>query len=274
MPSLAFVQFFRHIRPRHDEDHLSPVLHDLGMIGHRVSSSTTKKKGCFFPWWCLIVAYSISLLFVGASVFLIIARSIEFGDLKTQKWLTSLVTGFFSSILLSQPIKVVCLTIFFACFTRTSSNADDEDDSIFPNGGIEDRLHPTTTKINRLSPSEAEYARVIRLREIRMWKLVRDVLYQLFFIWILFTTNYLNRNDQSSLQVQHLRRFLLCGERGAKTFDQVREKDDWREDRPSVFLDGVDRGLLAMARREFCAEDPSPAVVQWRGTEEPQWISR
>lgn len=33
-------------------------------------------------------------------------RGIEFGDLKSQKWLTSLLTGFFSSIFFIQPLKV------------------------------------------------------------------------------------------------------------------------------------------------------------------------
>jgi hypothetical protein len=59
-----------------------------------------------FPWWCLFVAYGLSLIIAGISMFFIIVRGIEFGDLKTQKWLTSLLSGFFSSILLIQPIKV------------------------------------------------------------------------------------------------------------------------------------------------------------------------
>ncbi|CAF4743314.1 unnamed protein product, partial [Rotaria sp. Silwood2] len=42
---------------------------------------------------------------IAVSILFIIARGIEFGDLKTQKWLTSVLTGFFSSILLTQPIK-------------------------------------------------------------------------------------------------------------------------------------------------------------------------
>ncbi len=42
------------------------------------------------------------------SIVLILARGIEFGDTKVHKWLTSMIVGFFSSILLSQPIKV-CL---------------------------------------------------------------------------------------------------------------------------------------------------------------------
>ena len=166
------------------------------------------------------------------SVFLIIARSIEFGDLKTQKWLTSLVTGFFSSILFSQPIKVVCLTIFFACFARRSLKDDDreaegyidEDESIYLNGGNEDDFQPTTNKIDRLSESQTQCARIVRLRELRMWKLVRDVLYQLFFIWIVFMINYLNRNDDNFLQVNHLRGYFLAGDRGMKSFLEVRRR--------------------------------------------------
>jgi hypothetical protein len=40
------------------------------------------------------------------SIFLIIARGIEFGDLKSEKWLTSLISGFISSIVLIEPMKV------------------------------------------------------------------------------------------------------------------------------------------------------------------------
>jgi hypothetical protein len=60
-----------------------------------------------FPWWCLFIAYGISFIVVVTSTFFIIVRGIQFGDLKTRKWLTSLISGFFSSILLLQPLKVI-----------------------------------------------------------------------------------------------------------------------------------------------------------------------
>ena len=66
-----------------------------------------KRKGpVTFPWWCLIIAYILSYLAIGVSILFIIARGIEFGDEKTQKWLTSILTGFFSSIIITEPIKV------------------------------------------------------------------------------------------------------------------------------------------------------------------------
>jgi hypothetical protein len=89
-----------------------------------------------FPWWCIFEAYGLSLLLAIVSIFFLIARGIEFGDLKTQKWLTS-------SILLIQPtkvnhfyenifvdfivfnlflLKILALAILFACFIRKLDN--------------------------------------------------------------------------------------------------------------------------------------------------------
>jgi len=62
-----------------------------------------------FPWWFLFIAYGLSFILFVISTFFIIVRGIQFGDLKTQKWLTSLISGFFSSILLIQPLKVTLL---------------------------------------------------------------------------------------------------------------------------------------------------------------------
>ena len=59
-----------------------------------------------FPWWCLFIAYGLSLILAVVSIFFIIVRGIEFGDAKIQKWLTSLLSSFFSSIVLVQPLKV------------------------------------------------------------------------------------------------------------------------------------------------------------------------
>jgi hypothetical protein len=54
----------------------------------------------------MFIRYGSSFILFVISTFFLIVRGIEFGDLKTQKWLTSLISGFFSSILLIQPLKV------------------------------------------------------------------------------------------------------------------------------------------------------------------------
>jgi Na+/H+ antiporter NhaD/arsenite permease-like protein len=73
---------------------------DVGEKKSKVKSSFT------FPWWCIFIVYGLCIILVGLSIIFIIARGIEFGDDKTQKWLTSILSGFFSSILLTQPLKV------------------------------------------------------------------------------------------------------------------------------------------------------------------------
>ena len=86
VPSLIIIQLFRRTRPRS-------------------SSVVTSKKS--LPHWFLYITYALCLVLVGLSMFFIIARGIEFGDEKSFRWLISILTGFFSSILFIQPIQVM-----------------------------------------------------------------------------------------------------------------------------------------------------------------------
>ena len=73
----------------------------------QVAKDKKKKKGEFkFPWWFKIFAYVLSFAFAGVSLFFVIVKGIEFGDEKVQKWLTSLIISFFTSLLLTQPLQV------------------------------------------------------------------------------------------------------------------------------------------------------------------------
>ena len=109
IPSLLLVQFFRRIRSRRQI--ISPLSSSstyvrLRSVQNEIDSSFRKKE-LTFPCWCSFVAYGFCLIIVGVSIFFIIARGIEFGDLKSQQWLISILSGLFSSILLTQPIKVI-----------------------------------------------------------------------------------------------------------------------------------------------------------------------
>ena len=111
IPSLLLLQLFRRIKPRiSDQERLAAVYAAIRQTGEPLvpDPRPNKKKRCelSFPWWCIFVAYALSLLMVGVSILFIIARGIEFGDVKTQKWLVSLIIGLFSSIFLTQPLKV------------------------------------------------------------------------------------------------------------------------------------------------------------------------
>ena len=111
LPSLLLVQLFRRTRQRYsDQEKLSAFYETLRKIKRcptsTVHSKTQKRLKFTFPWWCIFLAYSLSFIMAGVALFFIIARGIEFGDLKTQAWLTSLIIGFCSSLCLTQPLKV------------------------------------------------------------------------------------------------------------------------------------------------------------------------
>jgi hypothetical protein len=108
IPSLFLVIFFRRIRRHQSHVQISPVLQALSNLRPMkvLTTNQRNKKAKSLPWWCLFIAYSVSFLMMMISILFIIARGIEFGDVKVQKWLGSLTVGFFSSVLLTQPIKV------------------------------------------------------------------------------------------------------------------------------------------------------------------------
>jgi hypothetical protein len=111
IPSLLLVQLFRRIRPRDfHQQKVSPMFEAMIKTKENasfdVSGNKHKRSKITFPWWVVFLAYFFSIALVGVSILLIIARSIELRDLRTQKWLTSVFVGFFSSICLSQPLKV------------------------------------------------------------------------------------------------------------------------------------------------------------------------
>ncbi|CAF3596750.1 unnamed protein product [Rotaria sp. Silwood1] len=110
VPTLLLIQLFRRTSSRRSFQQASPLreaLYKLKQQPMPVESNKKKQSICMFPWWFLFIIYGLSFLLAISSTFFIIARGIEFGDLKTQKWLTSLISGFFSSILLIQPLKVI-----------------------------------------------------------------------------------------------------------------------------------------------------------------------
>ncbi|CAF1074084.1 unnamed protein product [Adineta steineri] len=227
IPSLLLVQLFRRLQPRKKQ--LSPLQQVLNKIKpdteiqNQTEQKTTKKKSSLsFPWWCIFIAYGFCIILVSVSIIFIIARGIEFGDEKTQKWLISILSGFFSSVLLTQPLKIIALAMFFAFFCR-KSNDDKEanaflDDNQLDLDNDEEYLHPikkhspavrqSSPRVNRLNKAELIHARKQRLNEIQMWSILREVSIYLCFIITLYLIIYSNRDLNSYLQVNHLQKYL------------------------------------------------------------------
>ncbi|CAF0979691.1 unnamed protein product [Adineta ricciae] len=192
IPSTLLVTLFRRVRQRQTTDHISVVLEmilktsinqafvtDTETSTCQGNHRSNKTKGTFlFPWWCLFIAYGFSYLLIGVSILIIIARSIEFGDAKIQKWLASLTIKFLSSVHLSQSVKVS-----FDDREQEDETKDfiDESEDFYLNGARSDNkqlrfiksnvltVNESQARVRHLSKTKVARARRNRLREIRVW---------------------------------------------------------------------------------------------------------
>ena len=73
--------------------------------GQRVKKK--KKKKIEFPWWCIIIGWILCFITVLACGSMVVIYGLSMGEKKTQKWLGSMMIAFLSSVLLTQPIKVM-----------------------------------------------------------------------------------------------------------------------------------------------------------------------
>jgi hypothetical protein len=125
-PSLFLVALFRRSKTRHPRK-ISPVgeaIQNIRTKKFKTINNSSKEKRFLFPWWCLIIAYILSFLIAAVSISFIIIQSIQYGDTITRQWLGSILTSFCASVLLTQPLKVLSLTLLFMCIYRRKSQVD------------------------------------------------------------------------------------------------------------------------------------------------------
>jgi Na+/H+ antiporter NhaA len=79
------------------------------------------KKLKTLPWWTKIIAYLLSIIIAGVSLFFICAEGITFGDEKVSKWITSFMSSVFSSVFLTQPIQVALTTFLLVSIFRKNT---------------------------------------------------------------------------------------------------------------------------------------------------------
>ena len=123
-------------------------------VSNQYGELPAKKKRLSLPWWCSIIAWILLWITVGVCMAFVTFYGIMFQDEKCKKWITSMIISFLSSILFTQPIKVLLLALFFALVFKTTDDdeeeeemADEEDPSLGPD---EAWLHSSTLDGNSL----------------------------------------------------------------------------------------------------------------------------
>ncbi|XP_059152857.1 polycystin-1-like protein 2 [Physella acuta] len=219
------------------------------------SSSTVsaKKKSLQLPWWCQIVAWVILVLCTIMSVALVTFYGISFQDSTCKKWITSLIISFFTSVFITQPIKVILTAIFLSLIIRNPGEDEDDEESdeeTYPINTEDGFMHtdidgsfaaarPKKVGYKPPNPKEIERMREIRLKEVKMWGVIREILFYSMFLWILLIITHRSRGPDNWRYKNTMdRTFIECMDYKPK-FTDIGNIDDFWKWIETSFLSGI-----------------------------------
>ncbi len=143
---------------------------------------------------------------------------ISFGNEKVQKWVTSLLVSVLSSVFITQPIQVTLTAIFFVSIFRKANDFYQEkvkDENKIDTSAAVDELkveNPSFGSVTKEigSTANVEYIRKERLKERKLKMIIKKLVLNSIFLWILYLTAFSNR-DLNSFRYQNSLRNLIVG---------------------------------------------------------------
>ncbi|MCL4139932.1 UNVERIFIED_CONTAM: hypothetical protein GTU68_052240 [Idotea baltica] len=100
----------------------------IGDQNREYQSETKEKtnKKCL-PWWTRSLAWLVSLILIGLSVFLVWSFGIMWGEVTTAKWLSSFLLTFIISIIVTQWLKVLIVSLISSVCIKEDLSVEDID---------------------------------------------------------------------------------------------------------------------------------------------------
>jgi polycystin 1L2 len=201
-----------------------PELWDNGQI-RDLELQEPKKKRFSLPWWCVIVGWILLWITVGLCVAFVTFYGIMFQDDKCKKWITSMFISFFTSVLLTQPIKVLLFALFFALIFKKpfdDEDVDEMEDEEDPNLGPDEMyLHRAaitggsaraqTIAYKPPDPMALQRARIQRMKELQMFDVIREVGIYAFYVWIIVVISYEFHDPNSFRFKENMRVAFVSG---------------------------------------------------------------
>ena len=126
--NVALVQIFRNLRSKCDKKS------DQCLEKEKQETQDDKEKPQppkgKLPHWFIYIAYALCYLSSAASIFFTLLYSIQWGKETSTEWVIAMVTAFFQSALLLQPIKVVITAVIFALVIRKPCDTEEESSDV------------------------------------------------------------------------------------------------------------------------------------------------
>ncbi|XP_055955042.1 uncharacterized protein LOC126809611 [Patella vulgata] len=186
-----------------------------------------KKEPFTLPHWCLYIGWVLCFFSVAGSAFFTILYSMEWGNEKSTDWLITFLMSFFQSVIIIQPIKVLLIVAFLACILK-KPDLDEED----VGEDFDTIIHPDEETVKKKDVdvhallmqrklansdyrppdlSELEETRQLRLNEIKMEAVVKDIVVYAFFVLIIFFLSYQQRDSEGFYLADNLKNRFATG---------------------------------------------------------------
>ncbi|XP_028446278.1 polycystic kidney disease protein 1-like 2 [Perca flavescens] len=171
-----------------------------------------KKRGCChggLPWWFVFVGWLLVISSSFVAGFFTMLYGLKFGKGRSVSWLVSMIVSFFQSIFVIQPLKVLCLAVFFALVTK---KIDEED---FQNVAFEGNDRNLVCKDQKLvrrerslyeppPPADVEKMRRNMIMEQKAFALLKEILTYMGFMWMLLLLVYGQRDPNAFFLKRHI----------------------------------------------------------------------
>jgi hypothetical protein len=92
------------------------------MLRNKTKNCQLLCKYLLLPWWFKLIAYFISFFLIVSSIFFLLIKGFELGDLLVKKWLSSLIFSLILSAIISQPIKTIIIYLFIHITINKENN--------------------------------------------------------------------------------------------------------------------------------------------------------
>ncbi|XP_075335044.1 polycystin-1-like protein 2 [Odontesthes bonariensis] len=163
------------------------------------------------PWWFIFVGWLLVLSTSLVSGYFTMLYGLKFGKERSISWLVSMIVSFFQSLLLIQPLKVVCLAVFFALVIKRVDEEDLKNVELLkhitaPSGDFKGQISRRDVRYYE-PPPPADIKRMKRnkIMEQKAYALLREILAYMGFMWMLLLVAYGQRDPNAFFLNQHIR---------------------------------------------------------------------
>ncbi|MED6281092.1 hypothetical protein CHARACLAT_017734, partial [Characodon lateralis] len=189
-----------------DEPKYEKFIPEHGSSSDGGQKKKPKRRGVL-PWWFVFVGW---LLIIGTSFvsgYFTMLYGLKFGKERSISWLVSMIVSFFQSLLFIQPLKVICLAVFFAMVIK---KVDEED---FENVAFErSERNSGENKNQQIShlyepppPADIERMKRNKIMTQKAFALLNEILIYIGFMWMLLLVAYGQRDPNAFFLKQHIR---------------------------------------------------------------------